>query len=182
MRRTDMRMWWGVVLIAVGLVLLADRLLGLELGSYGWPLVIVGVGVFLLAAGLAGLDTSRQAVIPGSIVTTVGLILLYQNTFDHYESWAYAWALIPVSVGLGRALHAARTGGDARGGLDAAGSFTVVFLIGLAFFEGVLNISGRGSDALVAYAVPIGLILVGLWLVARRAWRPSGERGERPTG
>ena len=28
----------------------------------------------------------------------IGLILLYQNTFNHFESWAYAWAMIPVAV------------------------------------------------------------------------------------
>jgi len=179
MTRYDRQTAWGVVLIAVGLAFLADRLLGLDVGRQGWPLIIVGVGALLLVVGLAGVDPSRASVIPGSIVTTVGLILWYQNTYDHFESWAYAWALIPASVGLGRALHAAITGGTvARGALSMAGSFAVVFLIGLAFFEGVLNISGRGSDALVSYALPIGLILLGLWLMAgRMAWgreRPPG--------
>ncbi len=31
-----------------------------------------------------------------------------------------------------------------------------MFLIGLTFFEGILDISGRGSDALVENALPVG--------------------------
>ena len=33
-------------------------------------------------------------------------ILLYQNTADHFESWAYAWALVfPASTGLGQMIY-----------------------------------------------------------------------------
>jgi hypothetical protein len=172
MRRYDLNAGWGVVLIAVGLFFLADGILGLDLGRYGWPLIIVGIGGLLLLVGLTGLDPTRQSVTPGSIVTTVGLILLYQNTFDHYESWSYAWALIPASIGLGRALHARLTGGSgvvARQGLWMAGTFLIFFVVGLVFFEGILNISGRGSDALVDYALPLGLIVLGVWMLFGRA-------------
>jgi hypothetical protein len=55
-----------------------------------------------------------------------------------------------------------------------AGMFLIFFVVGLAFFEGILNISGRGSDALVEYALPVGLILLGIWmLIGRTRWRLS---------
>lgn len=184
MRDYDLRAGWGVVLIVVGVLFLLDRLFGFDLGRYGWPFIIVLIGALLLLFGLSGLDPTRQSVIPGLIVTTVGLILLYQNTFDHFESWAYAWALIPAAIGLGRALQARLTGLNAihsGRGLSMAGTFLVVFLVGLTFFEGVVNISGRGSDALVEYALPAGLILLGVWLlIGRTLWRPPGARREHP--
>jgi hypothetical protein len=173
----DRRAAWGVVLVLVGLVFLADRALGIDFGERGWPFIIVGVGAAFVLVGLSGLDPTRASVIPGSVVFTVGLILLYQNTYDHWESWAYAWALIPGSVGLGRALHARLTGLNevqVGQGLSMAGGFAVLFVIGVVFFEGLLNISGRGSSALVDYALPVGLILLGAWMLAGRVWRRRG--------
>ena len=42
----------------------------------------------------------------GSAVTMVGTILLFQNTFDYFQSWAYAWALVfPTSVGVGQLIY-----------------------------------------------------------------------------
>ena len=44
--------------------------------------------------------------IAGSIVTTVGSVLLYQQTTGHWESWAYAWALVgPGAAGLGMLVY-----------------------------------------------------------------------------
>lgn len=171
MRQYDPRTGWGVVLIAAGLVFLVMQLTDFELGRYGWPFLIVAVGAALLVIGLAGVDPSRAAVYPGLIVLTVGLLLLYQNTFDHWESWAYAWALIPASVGLARALHTRLTDGataEIRGGLSMAGTFAAIFVIGFAFFEGMLNISGRGFGEVGRYAVPAGLILIGALMLLGR--------------
>lgn len=171
MRQYDTRTGWGVVLISLGLVFLLAQFTGFELGRYGWPLIVVAVGGALLLIGLAGVDPSRAAVYPGLIVLTVGLLLLYQNTFDHWESWAYAWALIPAAVGLARALHTSVTDGatsEIRGGLSMAGTFAVIFFIGFAFFEGFLNISGRGFGDLGRYAVPASLILIGALMLLGR--------------
>ena len=36
----------------------------------------------------------------------VGVILLYQNAANHFESWAYAWGLVfPTATGLGRMIY-----------------------------------------------------------------------------
>lgn len=175
MRDYDRNTGWGVVLIAVGIIFLTGQMTGIDVGRYGWPFIIVAIGVLLLIMAVSGLDASRQSVVSGVIVTTVGGILLYQDTFDHYESWAYAWALVPAAVGLGRALQARLAGlNDVHvgQGIAMAGTFAIFFVVGLGFFEGIVNISGRGSDALVEYAVPLGLILLGAWmLLGRRGWR-----------
>ena len=50
-------------------------------------------------------------VVGGTVATTVGLVLLYQNNTGHWESWAYAWALVgPAASGLGLALWGAAHG------------------------------------------------------------------------
>ena len=42
---------------------------------------------------------SEGLAIAGSIVTVSGLILLIQDATAHYESWAYAWALVFPGAG-----------------------------------------------------------------------------------
>ena len=169
-RRGDLNTGWGLALVALGLILLAGQVGGIDVGRYGWPLAIVAVGVVLLVMGLAGLDPTRSIVVPGAIVTTVGAILLYQNTTRHWESWAYAWALIPASIGLGVALRAALAGAprQARSGLASASFFLVLFALGFAFFEGVLRISGRDFGAVGQYGFPVLLMLVGAWMLVGR--------------
>ena len=72
---------FGAILIAIGLVFLVAQTGGFEMGRYGWPLIIVAIGLGLLVVGLSGVDPSRGSIYPGMIVTTVGGVLLYQNTF-----------------------------------------------------------------------------------------------------
>jgi hypothetical protein len=172
----------GGILIALGVVFLAAQVtgfeLGREIGRYGWPVIIVVIGGAMFLMGLTGVDPSRGSIFPGTIVMTVGGILLYQNTFRHWESWAYVWALIPASIGLATALRGALTGhgGEARRGISMPMFFLIIFALG-AFFEGVLRISGRDFGLLAQYGFPILLILVGLWLVVARTTRVSFDWG-----
>ncbi len=169
----------GLILVVLGAVFFAVQVLGYDVARYGWPMLVVGVGLVFLAAGLAGMDPSRGLVIPGVIVTTVGLILVYQNTFNDWQSWAWIWALIPASVGLATALHASLTGHPekVRGGISMLSWFIVAALLGFAFFEGVLHISGRDFGPVGQYLFPLLLVLAGVWvLIGRMTW----DRWERP--
>ena len=80
------------------------------LGGSGWTLFVIVPGVLLLASGLL---TDRPAAlgltIAGSIVTTIGLLLLAMDQTDRWDAWAYAWALIPAAAGVGLVLHGLRT-------------------------------------------------------------------------
>ena len=62
--------------------------------------VVVCDDQVLLREGLARLLTEA-----GMEVVYIGLLLFYQNTFNHFESWAYAWALIPFAVGIGLVIN-----------------------------------------------------------------------------
>lgn len=64
-------------------------------------LVLIGLGgVFLLVAIVGGMNISGLAD-PGSVLTAIGGVLLYQNTFAHWESWAFSWTLIVAAAGIG---------------------------------------------------------------------------------
>lgn len=166
----------GALLVLVGLAALADQILDLDLVGSGWPLFVIVPGVVLLVAGLTSDDGSAgAAAIAGAIVTTVGLLLLYQNATGHWESWAYAWTLVaPGSIGAVLWARARlRAGGEPRSGTAAMRVALVLFLVGFGFFEGILGISdlelGRAGEAVL----PAVLILLGVLVLARRR-RPGG--------
>ncbi len=86
-------------------------------------MIVIGIGVVILVLGLF-VNREQGMVIGGTVVTTVGLVLLYQNTTGRWESWAYAWALVgPAASGLGMALWGIRSAdpaGDPQRHLGAA--------------------------------------------------------------
>ena len=148
----------GSGLIAVGILFLIASVLGRSIIGVWWPLFIVVVGLlFFLPLALQGSGWGAFAI-PGSIVTMTGLVLLFQNVFNAWASWAYVWALIaPFGVGVGLYIFGRYAGVS---GLKDAGS--VVMKIGLilslrsAFLRGLLNISASGNT----HVWPAPLILV----------------------
>src|ERR1700674_467050 len=137
--------WLGGILIVIGLVLFAGQQLNVDIGQAAWPFYVIAPGVALAALGL----TQRRGsglTIAGSIVTITGLVLLYQNATNHWESWAYAWALVgPGGTGVGKLLYGTRSG---EGRMAREGFFTTLtalglFAAGFVFFEGIIGISGQ---------------------------------------
>ncbi|TMB84230.1 MAG: hypothetical protein E6J39_04475 [Chloroflexi bacterium] len=89
----------GALLIALGLIFLADQYWNLDLGRYGWPIYVIGLGLAGVLLGLTQRNGSGLTIF-GSMATILGLILFYQNLTDHWDSWSYAWTLIaPGAVG-----------------------------------------------------------------------------------
>jgi len=81
----------------------------------------------------------------------VGLLLFYQNPTGHWQSWAYAWALVaPTSIGLAQIVYGTFKGRAelVKTGLRVATVGGIMFLIGFFFFELVLGISGFGLGGL----------------------------------
>lgn len=169
----------GAILVIVGLILFAGQVVDIGFADLGWPFWIVGVGVAILLVGLMVL-TEAPVVVGGTVVTTVGLVLLYQNATGHWESWAYAWALVgPAATGLGMTLWGIRRAdaGVVRGGVWGMLGGLAFFAIGLLFFEGVIGISGRRLPlpewALPAAIIAIGVVVLLRGLFDRRAPEPS---------
>jgi hypothetical protein len=157
----------GAVMIALGVLFLLWQLFGFQMGRWLWPLFIVIPGLLFFLGMAFGGKSAGSLAIPGSIMTTVGLLLLYQNTFDHFESWAYAWALIPSAAGCGLIINGMWSDLPAlvQNGRRVLGIGLVLFLVGFFFFELVLNIGGI-AGGIVA---PLLLIGAGIYLLLRRA-------------
>jgi len=156
----------GFLLIAGGLVFLASRIIpGFELVlSFSWPWIIIGVGAALLLLGL--LIGVPEMAIPACIVSGVGGILYYQWTSGNWESWAYAWALIPVFVGIGMILAALIGGRPGKVYLEALGpiAFGVVMFVLIGSFFNAFS----GGWALY---LPLVLVLVGGYILVRNLIR-----------
>jgi hypothetical protein len=155
----------GGLFVLIGAVLLAGQFVRIDIGHYGWPFFVIGPGILILVVAL----TARGAIgeglaIVGSIVTVSGLILLVQDVTAHYESWAYAWALVfPGAIGLGMVLYGltARRPGNVRSGTRLVGIALVIFLLGAAFFEGIVGISGYQLDHRAGVVLGVLIIAVG---------------------
>lgn len=153
----------GAALVLVGVAVLLGQALDVDVGEFAWPFFVIIPGAVLLAAGVG--SRRRSTMVAGSVVTTTGLLLLYQNSTGHFESWAYAWALVSmVAPGMGNALSGRLT---ARPDLVANGNRQAViglgfFAVGLVFFELVIGIRGDPGP-LRDVGVPLLLIALGLW-------------------
>ena len=157
------RLFIAILLLVVGGILLAGNLLPGWTRLVSWPVVffILALGFFLPAAvwseqrrGLAGM------LIPGAIMLGLGLIFTYTVASGDWGAWAYLWALIPASVGLGLML-AAWVGGW-RGGVAWVG--VILMAVSLGAFALMTSLLGGTAFGAVG---PILLILLGLALLWR---------------
>jgi len=158
----------GGILIVLGLLFFAAQQLNFNVADATWPFYVIAPGVALLALGLTQ-SRGEGLTIAGSIVTIVGLILFYQNATDHWESWAYAWALVgPGGSGVGMLLYGTRSGNAkmARAGFWQILTALALFTVGLFFFEGVLGISGRRLP-LPEWVLPVAIMVIGLLVLIR---------------
>jgi hypothetical protein len=173
------QLYLGIVLVVTGGVFLADLFLPIRIMRFFWPLLIVLFGLtFIVGMLVAGRPGSGLAI-PGTIVTTIGLLLFVQNTFHLWVTWAYAWALLICATGLGILImngYLKRSSLRRVGGLLIGIGLTLFVVFGI-LFEIILNISGSGLYSGIFLGG--GLVLLGLFVVFSRALfkkkSPSGD-------
>jgi hypothetical protein len=172
-RRDSSALVVGGVLVIGGLLLFGAQLVDFDIGALGWPAIVIGVGLVLLVLGLT-VSAEQGMVIGGTVVTTVGLVLWYQDQTGNWATWAYAWALVgPAASGLGMMLWGFRSGSssEVRNGTWALLGGLAMFAIGFLFFEGVLGISGEqfpiADWVLPAVVIGIGIVVLGRGLLSR---------------
>jgi len=153
----------GLVLILLGVLFLAVQLMpGLQLW-FSWPLIIVGVGVLLLILGLV--TGAPDMAVPACIVGGIGGLLYWQNSTGNWESWAYAWTLIPGFVGVGIVLSGL-LGGKPRQPVREGGGLILISLVLFTVFGSFL-----GGLSLLGPYWPVLLIVLGLWVLVRPLFR-----------
>ncbi|HKO32813.1 MAG TPA: hypothetical protein VJY85_03605 [Candidatus Limnocylindria bacterium] len=158
----------GILLITVGVFFFIGQWLNIDWGAATWPFYVIAPGLAMMAFGLTQREGSGLTV-AGSIVTMVGLVLLYQNATGHWESWAYAWALVgPGGSGLGMLLYGTRSGNRkmARDGFWQILIAIGLFVAGFIFFEGIIGISGQRLP-LPEWVLPVAVIAIGLLVLVR---------------
>ncbi len=168
------RLLVGLSFIALGLAFFLAQIFHFSLMHYLWPFFILVPGLVLFSAALrASHEVGQVLIVPGSIITMLGALLLYQSWCSHWQSWAYAWSLLPLSIGLGQMLYGSLRGypGLVNTGRSLVQIFGIIFAAGFFFFEMILNISDLGLWAWSALFIGAGSYLI---------WR--GLRGKSTFG
>jgi hypothetical protein len=161
--------------IVIGLVLILAGLLFLLLQAFPevaarfdlagqWPLIMVGIGALFLIGAIVG---SPPLAVPGAIIGGIGLLLYFQNATGNWDTWAYAWTLIPGFAGLG-IMFMGLLDGSQR---EQIGRGFRLLLISLALFL----VFGGFFGALGQFW-PLLLILAGVFIL----FRGRSHRKEKP--
>jgi hypothetical protein len=164
---------FGFLLILLGGWFLAVQFIP-EIGDWmekiaDWPIWIIGPGLIFIFAGL--ISGVVDLMIPGSIISGIGLILHYQNVTGDWQSWSYAWALIIVFVGIGVFLANLFKGNVRQAFAEGGPPFmtgAIMFLIFGSMFRAAF-----GQSPLLGDYWPVLLMVAGLWLLIKPFFRRS---------
>jgi hypothetical protein len=169
---------FGVIFIALGILFFLGRYFVIGSWSNLWPLIIIGAGLAFFIGMIAGGKELGGLAIPGSIVTVIGLILLFMNFTGQWAAWSFAWALIIFAVGIGILINGYWSGQPAlrKNGLDTMLTGLALFLIFgiiMGFVFSVSGIAQWGTPLIWAGA----LVLLGVLLLIVRIVRVSTTEG-----
>jgi hypothetical protein len=186
----------GALLVCAGVAWFVSRALGFDpfaaAADAGWPYFVIIPGLTLLVLSLVPKPPRGVGfAIAGAIVTTVGTVLLYQSATGHWESWAYAWALVgPGAAGLGMLAYGLlfRQRDLVPAGARLVAIAAALFVVGYWYFETVFATGSSPIDLgewwpLVIVAVGLAALLSGLAGRGRGAMDhpsyPNSEGGTR---
>ena len=167
----------GTLLIVFGLLALAGQVFRMVDWGALWPFIIIGFGALFFVAMFAGGKQAAAFAIPGSIVGGIGLILLFQNITDRWESMSYFWALVIMFVGVGIYIMGwyGEQETQKQSGWRVMKVGFVLFIIFGVFFETLFSSYNN-------ILFPVLLILLGGYLVLSRTGllgvRKSEERDD----
>jgi hypothetical protein len=168
-RQQRSRMVGGLVLVGLGLLFLvlqvAPNLVPFVRIEYAWPLIVVGIGALLLLFGL--LSGEPGMAVPACVVGGIGLLLYWQNLTGQWETWAYAWTLIPGFVGIGTLLMGL-LGERPRESITGGGWLILISGIMFVIFSAIF-----GGPNLLGPYWPVLLILAGVLFLLRAVVRPA---------
>ena len=151
----------GVLLILVGGWFLATQLFpglsDLIPIEFTWPWILIGIGLLMLVFGV--FVGAPGMAVPAAIVGGLGVLFYWQDATGNWESWAYAWTLIPGFVGVGVLLEGLLSGGFRRAW---GGGMTLIVISAVMF---VIFGSFLGGPVSLGVYWPVLLVLLGLWML-----------------
>jgi hypothetical protein len=157
----------GLLLVLLGAAFLAMQIVPGLAGwfqfNFSWPMILVGIGAAILIVGL--LTATPDMAVGACVVAGIGGILYYQNQTGDWQSWAYAWALIPGFSGLGQViagLLGSHQANSIRNGLGQLCISAILFLIFGSIFGRIFG----GFTWLGPYW-PLLLVGAGLFIILR---------------
>ena len=183
---------FGAALMVIGLAIVAGRIADVQvedvIGEQTWPFFVIVPGLILLVAAVIPRPPDGLGfAIAGSIVTSVGAILLFQANTDAWTSWSHVWALIPGAAGLGMAGYGLLTRhGELIGkGLRLAVIAAVLFVMGAWYFEmwyatGDVPVDAAGWWPIVLIGVGAFIAIRALLGDRRRTGATAHEGGSEP--
>lgn len=155
----------GIAIVIIGIAFLIDRIFVIPIMARYWPLAFVLLSLPFIIGVLSNRKAIAILAVPGSLLSMLGLILLFQNLFNAWNTWAYIWTLFFVALGLGllilgcvsknRALYPWASG--------FIGFGLISFVLLGAFFEEVFNLSG--DNLAPSYLWGSAVIGLGLYLI-----------------
>ena len=160
----------GSLLILFGVLAMLGKIFqSYDFWGTFWPFFVIGIGLLFFVGMFAGGRSVSGLAVPGTIISTIGLMLFYQNITSHWESWSYGWTVILMSVGLGIFIMGiwGQNESQRAAGLRVARLGLILFVIFGSFFELIFT-SGM-PFGLRSIVFPAALILLGLYLVINRS-------------
>jgi hypothetical protein len=154
----------GTILIVFGLLSLVPRFFDIIDWGFIWPFLVIGFGGLFFIVMIAGGKQTAAFAIPASIISGIGLILLFQNITGPWESMSYFWTLIIMFVGVGIYIMG-WYGGDEnqkRSGFRVMKVGFILFIIFGLFFEILFS----SYNSLI---LPVLLIALGAYLILARS-------------
>ena len=159
----------GLLLIAFGLLSLALRFLRHVDWAFLWPFIVMGFGALFFVTMLAGGRQFAALAIPGSLISGMGLIWLFQNLTGHWELMSYFWTLILLLIGVGLYLMGSFAVDEKhkQAGVRVMKVGLILFLLFGTFFEMIFSSFNHTL-------FPLLLIGLGAYLVLKRSGRFGG--------
>lgn len=157
------KLFWGIVLVGLGILLLSYNLFGFRLTSIPslWPLLVILLGAYF-EWGYFSQKKNPGLLVPGGIFLVIGLVFEFE-TLTHWYYTEYTWPLYLLAVAFGL-FQLYLVSGRPRPLLIP------VLLLSAVTFLAYLTMIYSALSSIVNFGliIPLLLILIGLIIMLRK--------------
>lgn len=156
-------LFWGIVLVGLGILLLSYNLFGFRLSSIPklWPLLVILMGAFF-EWGYFSQKKNPWLLVPGGIFFVTGLLFEFE-TLTQWNYVEYTWPVYPLAVAFGLFQLYLFTNRQRPLLIPVFILSAVTFLAYLTMIFGALS-----SIVNFGLIIPLFLILIGFVIMLRK--------------